>query len=97
MSAPWLLGVPAAPPVETVFGCEKVAPPSLDRLNMIGEFPKAPWKFVCATYTLPEHGLSAGEFWSISIQTLSVNKPAKPMTPGAANPTAPRSTTVVPA
>jgi len=48
MSAPWLYGVPDEPPVEIVFGCEKPAPPSVERLNMIGELPEL-WKFVCAT------------------------------------------------
>jgi hypothetical protein len=49
MSTPWLLGVPSVPPVEIVFPGEKVAPPSLDRLNLIGELPPTPWKSVHAT------------------------------------------------
>src|SRR6187431_1261912 len=97
MSAPWLFGVPDGPPVEIVFGPVNVCPPSVDELKAIGELPEAPWKFVCATYTSPAHGLAAEVFVSTSIHSLSVNVPAKPMTPGTANPTAPRSTTVVPA
>jgi hypothetical protein len=52
---------------------------------------------VCATYTFPAQGLAPGGFVSISIHSLSVNVPANPTTPGTAKPSAPRSTTVVPA
>src|SRR3970040_1998587 len=96
MSAPWLFGVPPGPPVETVLCGEKLAPPSVERANFIGELAKAPWKLVHATYTLPEHGLAVGELRSTSSHSLSVKSPAKPITPGTANPTAPLSTTGVP-
>src|SRR6185503_17898620 len=97
ISTPWLCGVPDEPPVLIVFVGEKVAPPSVDRLNLIGELPKFAWKSVYATYIFPEHLLACGEFKSISAHSLSVNLPANPAAPGTAKPTAPRSTIVVPA
>src|SRR3970040_1798475 len=95
MCAPWLFGVPPGPPVETVLCGEKLAPPSVERANLIGELPKAPWKLVHAMYTLPEHGLAAGELRSTSSHSLSVKSPAKAITPGTAHPTRTLATTRV--
>ena len=82
----------------TLSSAAKLAPPFVDRLNMIGEPPLPPErKSEYVTYTLPAHGLAEVEFVSTSIHSLSVNRPTRPATPGTANPTAPRLTTVVPA
>jgi hypothetical protein len=43
----------------------------------VGALPNEPWKFVCATYTFPAHGLAAGGLTSISIHSLSVKVPAR--------------------
>src|SRR5438093_1420111 len=96
MSAPWLWDAPAGPPLEIVRGDDQVTPPSVERLKTTGELPNAPWKFVSAKYTSPEHGLAEGELRSTPIHGLSVKLPAKPTTPGTAKPTAPRSTMDVP-
>ena len=39
---------PIAPPVEITCGGVQVTPPSLERLNVTGELPCCPWKFVSA-------------------------------------------------